>query len=109
MWSFGCILAELYTGEPIFPGENEMDQLGLIMELKGVPEEYLLDLASRRKLFFDADNNPIIVENSKGRKRRPNTKSLKTKLNCTDAEFLDFLDKCLDWNPVDRLTPLEAL
>ena len=24
MWSFGCILAELYTGYPIFPGENEV-------------------------------------------------------------------------------------
>lgn len=23
MWSLGCILAELYTGYPIFPGENE--------------------------------------------------------------------------------------
>ena len=27
MWSFACILAELYTGVPIFPGENELDQL----------------------------------------------------------------------------------
>ena len=25
MWSFGCIIAELYTGYPIFPGENEVD------------------------------------------------------------------------------------
>lgn len=25
MWSFGCILAELYTGFPLFPGENEME------------------------------------------------------------------------------------
>jgi dual specificity tyrosine-phosphorylation-regulated kinase 2/3/4 len=25
MWSFGCIIAELYTGYPIFPGENETD------------------------------------------------------------------------------------
>ena len=24
MWSLGCILAELYTGYPIFPGENEV-------------------------------------------------------------------------------------
>lgn len=24
MWSFGCILAELFTGYPIFPGENEV-------------------------------------------------------------------------------------
>jgi dual specificity tyrosine-phosphorylation-regulated kinase 2/3/4 len=79
------------------------------MELKGVPEEYLLNLASRRKFFFDNENNPMIVENSKGRKRRPNSKTLKNKLSCTDAEFLDFIDKCLDWNPVDRLTPLEAL
>jgi len=23
MWSFGCIMAELYIGYPIFPGENE--------------------------------------------------------------------------------------
>jgi serine/threonine protein kinase len=23
MWSLGCILAELYTGYPLFPGENE--------------------------------------------------------------------------------------
>lgn len=23
MWSLGCILAEMYTGYPIFPGENE--------------------------------------------------------------------------------------
>jgi len=23
MWSFGCIMAEMYMGYPIFPGENE--------------------------------------------------------------------------------------
>ena len=23
MWSFGCILAELYTGNPLFPGESK--------------------------------------------------------------------------------------
>jgi serine/threonine protein kinase len=27
MWSFGCILAELYSGYPLFPGENEVGQL----------------------------------------------------------------------------------
>jgi len=25
MWSFGCIMAELYMGYPIFPGENEQE------------------------------------------------------------------------------------
>ena len=23
MWSFGCIMAELYLGYPIFPGDDE--------------------------------------------------------------------------------------
>ncbi|MBZ3889750.1 Dual specificity tyrosine-phosphorylation-regulated kinase 4, partial [Sciurus carolinensis] len=32
MWSLGCILAELYTGCPLFPGENEVEQLACIME-----------------------------------------------------------------------------
>ncbi|RMC02805.1 hypothetical protein DUI87_19996 [Hirundo rustica rustica] len=32
MWSLGCIIAELYTGYPLFPGENESDQLACIME-----------------------------------------------------------------------------
>jgi len=25
MWSLGCIMAELYIGYPIFPGESEND------------------------------------------------------------------------------------
>jgi len=33
MWSLGCIMAELYTGYPLFPGENEVDQLACIMEV----------------------------------------------------------------------------
>ncbi|KAG1462134.1 hypothetical protein G6F55_003144 [Rhizopus delemar] len=39
MWSTGCILAELYTGRPLFPGENELDQLACIMQLLGVPNK----------------------------------------------------------------------
>lgn len=77
MWSFGCIIAELFTGFPLFPGENEMEQLAYIMEIKGVPDDYLLEMASRRKLFFDANNDPTIVANSRGKKRRPLTKSFK--------------------------------
>lgn len=38
MWSFGCILAELYSGYPLFPGENEQDQLAYIMQMKDVPQ-----------------------------------------------------------------------
>jgi dual specificity tyrosine-phosphorylation-regulated kinase 2/3/4 len=43
LWSLGCILAELYTGEPLFPGDNEQEQLEYQMELKGIPSNSLID------------------------------------------------------------------
>jgi dual specificity tyrosine-phosphorylation-regulated kinase 2/3/4 len=52
MWSVGCILAELYTGVPIFPGENEHEQLACIMEVIGLPDASIVNRSSRRKLFF---------------------------------------------------------
>lgn len=48
----GCILAELYTGYPLFPGENEVEQLACIMELLGTPPDDLISQATRRRLFF---------------------------------------------------------
>ena len=52
MWSLGCILAELYTGFPIFPGENEQEQLSCIMEVLGVPDKDFINRSSRKRLFF---------------------------------------------------------
>ena len=37
MWSLGCILVELYCGYPIFAGEDEAEQLAIIMEYLGIP------------------------------------------------------------------------
>lgn len=59
MWSLGCILAELYTGYPLFPGENEVEQLACIMELFGVPDFSLIEEAQRKKLFFGTKHYPL--------------------------------------------------
>ncbi|KAI8380576.1 kinase-like domain-containing protein [Choanephora cucurbitarum] len=109
MWSFGCILAELHTGYPLFPGENEQEQLACIMEIQNVPEPYIIEKSSRRKLFFDSQGNPRIQPNSKGRKRRPGTKSLREVLRSTDELFVDFVGQCLQWDPEQRLKPNDAL
>ena len=61
MWSFGCILAELYTGYPLFPGENEAEQLACIMEVLGPPPRYITEVAPRRKIFFGIFSITIIT------------------------------------------------
>jgi len=109
MWSLGCILAELYTGFPIFPGENEQEQLACIMEVLGIPDKEIIQRSSRRRIFFDSSGAPRPVVNSKGRRRRPGTKSLSQVLRCDDADFVDFIAKCLIWDPERRLKPSNAL
>ncbi|GAX82132.1 hypothetical protein CEUSTIGMA_g9560.t1 [Chlamydomonas eustigma] len=39
MWSVGCILYEMTTSKPLFPGMTEIDQLGKIFRVTGVPDD----------------------------------------------------------------------
>lgn len=109
MWSLACILAELYTGEPLFAGENESDQLGCIMEVCSLPPSGVLESATRRRLFFDSKNNPRNLVNSKDKRRRVGSRPLSVILNCDETDFIDFLERCLEWDPRLRLTPDEAI
>lgn len=109
MWSVGCILAELYTGVPIFPGENEQEQLACIMEVFGPPEKHLIEKSTRKKLFFDSMGKPRLTVSSKGRRRRPSSKTLQQVLKCDDEAFLDFLSRCLRWDPDRRMRPEDAI
>ncbi|KAL2157112.1 hypothetical protein VTH06DRAFT_7027 [Thermothelomyces fergusii] len=109
MWSLGCILAELYTGVPIFPGENEQEQLACIMEVFGPPEKHLIEKSTRKKLFFDSMGKPRLTVSSKGRRRRPSSKTLQQVLKCDDEAFLDFVARCLRWDPDRRMKPEEAI
>lgn len=58
--------------------------------------------------YIDSNGNPRIVPNSKGRKRRPGSKPLAQALKSSDENFIDFVDKCLQWDPEKRMTPEEA-
>lgn len=109
MWSLGCILAELFTGYPIFPGENEQEQLACIMEIFGPPEKHLIEKSTRKKLFFDSLGKPRLTVSSKGRRRRPSSKELRQALKCDDEAFLDFITRCLRWDPTRRMAPQDAL
>ena len=39
LWAVGCILGELLNNCPLFPGENDIDQLGIVIKNLGTPTE----------------------------------------------------------------------
>ncbi|OQV24301.1 Dual specificity tyrosine-phosphorylation-regulated kinase 2 [Hypsibius exemplaris] len=127
MWSFGCILAELYTGFPLLPGEDEGDQLAAMIELLGMPQETMLEQCKRSRNFFTSkgnfpryctvttspDGHTLLTgtRNKRGKYRGPPaSKDLGTALKgCDDVLFLDFIRRCLEWDPLIRITPPDAL
>ncbi|CAH8522751.1 unnamed protein product [Heterobilharzia americana] len=52
IWSFGCLVAELINGLPLFPGEDEADQMACIMEVLGLPHPSLLRNSSQIDRYF---------------------------------------------------------
>lgn len=126
MWSLGCILAELLTGFPLLPGEDEADQLACIMELLGMPPQKLLDQSRRAKNFISSKGIPrysncstmadgtVVLSGGLSRRGKPRgppgSKDLKRALKgCDDPLFLDFIKRCLEWDPETRITPVQAL
>ena len=108
MWSLGCILAELFVGRPLFPGDSEHDQLVLIMEMLGNPPASLLKQAEKLGMFFENQvlKDPMIKNNIL---KVPGSKKLCEVICNSDENFVDFLNKCFEWDPSLRLTPNQAL
>ena len=52
MWSLSCILVEMHTGEPLFPGSNETDQMNKIVEVLGLPPKHMLMQGNRTLKYF---------------------------------------------------------
>ena len=80
-----------------------------IMEVIGLPPRSLIAKATRRKVFFDDDYNPIIMQNSRGKIRQPSTKTLQGLLKINDPDLIEFLKGCFEWKPEKRLKPKEAI
>ncbi|KAJ9469714.1 Dual specificity tyrosine-phosphorylation-regulated kinase 2 [Diplonema papillatum] len=109
MWSFGCTMAEVAMGRPLFPGEDENEQLACIMEVLNRPPSKLVQRSPRKRHFFDSAGQLRSTQNSRGKSRKAGDKSLKEVLRTGDLLFVDFIRCCLEWLPERRMTADQAL
>ena len=88
MWSVGCILAEMLSGRPLFPGRDYHHQLTLILEVLGTPSlDDFYQIASTRSRDY--------LRALPFKKRKPFA-SLYPNAN---PLAIDLLEKCLTFNP----------
>ncbi|PPD73242.1 hypothetical protein GOBAR_DD29824 [Gossypium barbadense] len=98
IWSVGCILGEIMTRQPLFPGKDYVHQLRLITELIGSPDDSSLG-------FLRSENARRYVRQlpqypkQKFSARFPNSSS----------GAVDLLEKMLIFDPHRRITVEEAL
>ncbi|XP_050415120.1 dual specificity tyrosine-phosphorylation-regulated kinase 1A isoform X2 [Patella vulgata] len=130
MWSLGCILVEMHTGEPLFAGSNEFDQMMKIVEVLGIPPDHLLDQAPKSKKYFEKspDGSYVCKKPKDGKKYKPpNSRRLHDIIGAesggpggrrtgeqghTVADYLKFKDltlRMLEYDPKKRITPYYAL
>ncbi|KAJ1517339.1 MAP kinase Pmk1 [Coelomomyces lativittatus] len=98
VWSVGCILAELLTSHPLFPGKNYHHQLSLILDILGTPSlEDFNDIKTQRARDF-IRSLPFKKKNS-----------FEDLLPSVNPLALDLLEKMLTFNPRKRISVELAL
>lgn len=99
LWAIGCIMGEITDGQPLFPGESEVDQLYIIQKIIGplIPAHMDLFLANNRfaGLKFPDMSRPETLQ--------------KKYLGTLSKRSLHFMQQVLSMDPAARPTSEEAL
>jgi hypothetical protein len=131
MWSLGCILVEMHTGKPLFDGANAHEQVVLQTLCLGYPPADMLARGSKAREYFaqaatgawTLRRDTVDWEQMVARRRSlrqtigadthgPNGLRRHEKLGHTVRDysnFLDLLQRMLEYDPAQRIKPAEAL
>ncbi|KAI4382771.1 hypothetical protein MLD38_008689 [Melastoma candidum] len=111
IWSLGCILVELCSGEVLFPNERIVMILARIIGLIGPIEQEMLDGGQETSKYFTEEYHLFHVNEDTDQTEYviPRSSSLGDHIGASDLVFLDFLKCLLVINPARRPTAREAL
>ncbi|KAK9861575.1 hypothetical protein WJX84_008205, partial [Apatococcus fuscideae] len=98
LWSVGCIFGELLIRRPLFPGENYLHQLKLILQVVGSPSHAEASFIESVKAKAYVLQMPAF--------ERMNFHEVASEAS---AEAVDLLSKFLVFNPAHRISIEDAL
>ncbi|CAO3646479.1 serine/threonine-protein kinase pef1 [Cunninghamella echinulata] len=96
IWSAGCIMAEMYTGRPLYPGTTNEDQLQKIFRMMGTPTEQTWPNVSQ------------LPEYKPNQQYYP-PQTIYQILPSIDHLGLDLLNRMLQYQPQMRISAKDAL
>ncbi|KAK9361986.1 kinase-like domain-containing protein [Lipomyces starkeyi] len=97
LWSAGCIMGELACRKPLLPGESEKQQIDLIVDLLGAPNERI----------WPGFRTLPLARSFRLHDLRPNT--LDRVLRGQSRATIELVNNLLTYDPDKRITAKEAL
>ncbi|KAG5282628.1 hypothetical protein AALO_G00058090 [Alosa alosa] len=98
VWSAACILAEMITGQVLFPGSDSIDQLKKILKMTGTPQPSLIQKMQSEDARSYVQSLPLQKK-----------KDFREVFPSMDAKAVDMLEAMLLLDPEARMTVAEGL
>lgn len=98
VWAVGCILAELILRQPLFPGNDYIQQMNLIFNVLGTPKPGDMDFVTNKNALTFIKKQKVIPK-----------VNFKEYYPDAHPEAIDLLERMLQFHPEKRISVDEAL